>query len=123
VHHLLTVIYHLDIVYPQTLETITTFAAARKYGMRSVLALFRTFCSRKAPIAATGDAFRAYIFALDQGLIEEALEAAHLTLSLPQHFEKLRSKPLQCLRACNTRIVDAPRNCASNKAGGQLVLG
>ena len=42
VHRLLTAIYPIDIVYPTTLETIKTFAAARKYGMRSVLARFPT---------------------------------------------------------------------------------
>jgi hypothetical protein len=91
VHRLLTVIYHIDIVYPKPFETIKTFAAARKYGMRSVLALFRTYCSRVAPVASTGDAFRAYVFALNQGLKEEALEAAQLTLSLPQDFESYGS--------------------------------
>jgi hypothetical protein len=57
VHRLLTAIYPIDIVYPQTFETmIKTFAAARKYGMPSVLALFRTYCSRVAPVV-TGECF------------------------------------------------------------------
>jgi hypothetical protein len=80
VHHLLTAIYPIDIVYPQTFEAIKTFAAARKYR-------FRTYFSRVAPVVTAGDAFRAYALAANEGLKEEALEAAQLTLSLPQTFE------------------------------------
>ena len=88
VHRLLTAIYPIDIVLPQTFETmLKTFAAARKYGMPSVLALFRAYCGRVAPIVTTENAFRAYVFASNEGLKEEALEAAQLTLSLPQTFE------------------------------------
>ena len=88
VHRLLTAIYPIDIVLPQTFETmLKTFAAARKYGMPSVLALFRAYCGRVAPIVTTENAFRAYVFASNEGLKEEALEAARLTLSLPQSFE------------------------------------
>ncbi len=88
VHRLLTAIYPIDIVYPQTFETmIKTFAAARKYGMPSVLARFRTYCSRVAPVVTAENAFRAYVFASNEGLKEEALEAAQLALSLPQTFE------------------------------------
>ena len=88
VHRLLTAIYPIDIVLPQTFETmLKTFAAARKYGMPSVLALFRAYCGRVAPVVTTENAFRAYVFATNEGLKEEALEAAQLTLSLPQTFE------------------------------------
>jgi hypothetical protein len=88
VHRLLTAIYPVDIVSPQTFETmIKTFAAARKYGMPSVLAQFRAYCRRVAPVVTTENAFRAYVFASNEGLKEEALEAAQLTLSLPQTFE------------------------------------
>ncbi|KAH9177561.1 hypothetical protein EDB89DRAFT_1818048, partial [Lactarius sanguifluus] len=92
VHRILTAIYPVDIVYPQSFETmIKTFAAARKYGMPSVLARFRTYCSRAAPVVTAESAFRAYAFASNEGLKEEALEAAQLTLSLPQTFEKYGS--------------------------------
>ncbi len=88
VHRLLTAIYPIDIVNPQTFETMTkTFAAARKYDMPSVLALFRIYCSRVAPVVKAENAFRAYVFASNEGTKEEALEAAQLTLSLPQTFE------------------------------------
>ncbi|KAH9177569.1 hypothetical protein EDB89DRAFT_1419444 [Lactarius sanguifluus] len=88
VHRLLTAIYPIDIVYPQTFDTmIKTFGAARKYGMPSVLARFRAYCSRVAPIVTAENSFRAYGLALNEGLKEEALEAAQLTLSLPQTFE------------------------------------
>jgi BTB/POZ domain len=87
-HRLLTAIYPTDVVYPQTLEVmIKTFAAARKYCMSSVLSLFRTYCDRVAHIVTTENAFRAYLFAFSEGLKEEALEAARLTLSQPQTFE------------------------------------
>jgi hypothetical protein len=87
-HRLLTAIYPTEVVYPQTLEVMMrTFAAARKYNMSSVLALFRTYCDRVARIVTTENAFRAYLFAFGEGLCEEALEAAGLTLSQPQTFE------------------------------------
>lgn len=88
VHRLLTAIYPVDIVSPQTFEMmIKTFAAARKYGMPSVLALFRAYCGRVAPVVTAENAFRAYVFASNEGLKEEALDAAQLTLLLPQTFE------------------------------------
>ncbi len=88
VHRLLTAIYPINIVYPQTFETMTkTFVAARKYGMPTVLSLFRICCSRVAPVVTVENTFRAYVFASNEGTKEEALEAAQLTLSLPQTFE------------------------------------
>jgi hypothetical protein len=87
VHRLLTAIYPIDIVYPQLWEANKTFAAARKYGMPSALARFRTYFSRAAPVMTAENAFRAYALASNEGLKEEALEAAQLTLSLPQTFE------------------------------------
>ncbi|KAF8268892.1 hypothetical protein EI94DRAFT_1062062 [Lactarius quietus] len=66
---------------------IKTYAAARKYGMPSVLARFRTYCNRVAPVVTVENAFRAYVLASNKGLMEEAFEAAQLTLSIPQTFE------------------------------------
>ena len=104
VHRLLTAIYPVDIVSPQTFETmIKTFAAARKYDTPSVLTLFRAYCGRVAPVVTAENAFRAYVFASNEGLKEEALEAAQLTLSLPQTFEtygaSLRNASGPALRA------------------------
>ncbi|KAH9067817.1 hypothetical protein EDB87DRAFT_45284 [Lactarius vividus] len=67
--------------------TIKTFGAARKYGMPSIPARFRTYCSRVACVVTAGDSFHAYGLASNDCLKEEALEAAQLTLSLPQTFE------------------------------------
>ena len=87
-HSLLTAIYPTDVDYPRTLEAMMkTYAAAKKYRMSSVLTLFRTYRTGVAPVVTTENAFRAYLFAFDEGLREEALEAARLTLSLPQTFE------------------------------------
>jgi BTB/POZ domain len=89
-HRLLTAIYPTDIVYPYTLEAmINTLAAARKYGMSSVLTRFRTYGDhhRVARIVTTKNAFRAYLLAFGEGLKQEALEAARLTLSQPQTIE------------------------------------
>ena len=92
VHRLLTAIYPTDIVYPQTFEAMMkTYAAARKYGMPSTLALFRTYCSRVAPVVTAENAFRAYVYASNEGLKEEAIEAAQLTLLRPQTFENYGS--------------------------------
>jgi hypothetical protein len=87
VHRLLTAVYPVDVAYPRTFETIKTFAAARKYGMHSVLARFRTYCSREAPMVTVENSFRAYVLASNKGLKEEALEAVQMTLSLPLTFE------------------------------------
>jgi hypothetical protein len=87
-HSLLTAIYPTDVAYPRTLEAMMkTYSAARKHGLSSTLALFRTYCNGIARIVTTENAFRAYLFAFSEGLKEEALEAARLTLSLPQTFE------------------------------------
>src|SRR5260221_3044 len=87
-HSLLTAIYPTDIGYPRTLEAMMkTYAAARKYCMSSVLTLFRTYRSGRVPVVTTANAFRAYLFAFNEGLREEALDAARLTLTLPQTFE------------------------------------
>ena len=92
IHRLLTAVYPINIVYPQTLETMMkTFAAARKYGMPSVLALFRTYCGRVAPVVTAENAFRAYVYASNEGLKEEAIEAAQVTLLRPQNFENYGS--------------------------------
>ncbi|KAH9067811.1 hypothetical protein EDB87DRAFT_1827781 [Lactarius vividus] len=88
VHRILTAVYPVDIVSPQSFDLmVRTFVAARKYGMPSVLARFRKFCNHVAPIVTSENAFRAYVLASNEGLKEEALEAAQLTLSLPQTFE------------------------------------
>ncbi|KAH9177565.1 hypothetical protein EDB89DRAFT_1418994 [Lactarius sanguifluus] len=55
--------------------------------MPSVLARFRTHCSRAAPVATAKSAFRAYAFASNEGLKEEAFEAAQWTLSPTQTFD------------------------------------
>ena len=86
-HRLLTAVYPIDIIYPQTFEAIKTFAAAKKYGMPSVLDRFRTYCSRVTPAVPVEDAFRAYVLASNEGRKEEALEAAQLILTKPQTFE------------------------------------
>ena len=87
-HSLLTAIYPTDVNYPRTLEAMMkTYAAAKKYCMSSVLTLFRTYRSGVGPVVTTENAFRAYLFAFNEGLREEALEAARLTLTLPQTFE------------------------------------
>ena len=87
-HSLLTAIYPTDVDYPRTLEAMMkTYAAANKYCMSSVLTLFRTYRSGVGPVVTTENAFRAYLFAFNEGLREEALEAARLTLTLPQTFE------------------------------------
>ncbi|KAH9011326.1 hypothetical protein EDB85DRAFT_2043226 [Lactarius pseudohatsudake] len=113
VHRLLTAIYPIDIVYPQTLETIIkTFAATRKYGMPSVLARFRTHCSRAPPVATAESAFRAYVFASNEGLKEEALEAAQWTLTLSQAFEEYVS---------NLRDASGPALLALWKCRGTVV--
>ncbi|KAI9511497.1 hypothetical protein F5148DRAFT_327053 [Russula earlei] len=87
-HSLLTAIYPTDVVHPQTLDALLrACAAARKYNMSSTLALFRPYGIRAAPILTTQNAFRAYALAFNEGLKDEALEAALWTLSLPQTIE------------------------------------
>ncbi|KAH9004479.1 hypothetical protein EDB86DRAFT_3071949 [Lactarius hatsudake] len=72
VHRILTAIYPVDIVSPQSFELmVKTFVAARKYGMPSVLALFRKFCNHVPPVVTAENAFRAYVLASNEGLKEE----------------------------------------------------
>jgi BTB/POZ domain len=88
-HLLLTAIYPTDVTYPRTLEAMMkAHAAPRKYGMSSVLTLFRTYCS-VAPVVTIENAFRAFFLAFNRGLKEEAHEAARLSLPLPLTFEAL----------------------------------
>lgn len=89
-HSLLTAVYPTDVAYPRTLEAMMkTHAAAKKYGMSSTLALFRTYCTSVAPVVTTENAFRAFFLAFNLGLKEDALAAARLTQALPLTFEAL----------------------------------
>ena len=101
-HSLLTFIYPTNIAQPRTLESMMkTCAAAKKYSMPSASALFRTmgYSTRVAPVVTTQNAFRAFMLAFDEGLADEALEAALRTLSLPLTIET---------RTEDLRIVSGP---------------
>ncbi|KAI9508166.1 hypothetical protein F5148DRAFT_941609 [Russula earlei] len=86
-HSLLTAIYPIDVVPPRSLDDILkTCGAAKKYNMPSALTRIRAHSSL-APVLTRQDAFRTYALAFNEGLKEEALEAALWTLSLPQTIE------------------------------------
>jgi len=92
-HSLLTFIYPTNVARPRTLESIMkTCAATKKYSMPSASALFRAmaYCPRMASVVTTQNAFRAFALAFEEGLTDEAFEAALGTLSLPQTIETYR---------------------------------
>ncbi|KAH9965367.1 hypothetical protein BC827DRAFT_852301 [Russula dissimulans] len=89
-HSLLTFIYPTDVAQPRTLESMMkTCAAAKKYDMPSASAQFRAmpYDTRVAPVRTTQDAFRTFALAFDEGLTDEAFEAALGMLSSPQTIE------------------------------------
>src|SRR5712671_6654536 len=85
--------YPTNVARPRTLESIMkTCAAAKKYSMPSASALFRAmaYCPRMASVVTTQNAFRAFALAFEEGLTDEAFEAALGTLSLPHTIETYR---------------------------------
>ena len=93
-HSLLTIIFPVDSVLPPTSEKIIELlAVAQKYQMDSVLNDIRGAISRQhPPFFRPETAFHIYFLAQKQGLRQEAVQAARVTLRLPMVLEDLGEK-------------------------------
>jgi hypothetical protein len=91
---LITLILPMFPVHPSTLEhTIILLSAAQNYQMDSILSRIREIiASRDPPLIRPETAFQAYSLAKMHGLRQEALQAAHSTLTFPFTIEKLEDE-------------------------------
>ncbi|KAH8981504.1 hypothetical protein EDB86DRAFT_3131054 [Lactarius hatsudake] len=87
-HSLLTVLYPIPSVIPDSYEkALALLAASQKYNMTTVLSIIRSEIGRQLP--TTEAAFRAYAIACSNQLIPEIETTARLTLDHPMTFETI----------------------------------
>ncbi|KAH9072855.1 hypothetical protein EDB83DRAFT_2219828 [Lactarius deliciosus] len=88
-HHLLSMIYPMDPIFPETLEdTLSLLSACQKYQMDSTATRIRALMRAHTPLLFTSEnSFRAYGIARRYHLEEEALLSARLTLERLMTFE------------------------------------
>ena len=85
-HSLLTVLYPIPSVFPDSYEKkLTLLAALQKYDMDITISTVRPEIGRQLP--TTEASFHAYALASSKGLIPEMETAARLTLDHPMTFE------------------------------------
>jgi hypothetical protein len=91
---LLTFIFPVDPLLPPASERIMeVLAVAQKYQMGSILTHIRGAISRQnPPFFRPETAFHVYFLAQQQGLHQEAVQAARVTLRLPMVIEDLGDK-------------------------------
>ena len=91
---LLTLIFPVVPIFPPTPDNIMELlAVAQKYQMPSVLSHIRGVISRQhPPFFRPETAFHVYFVAREQGLHQEAVQAARVTLRLPMVVEDLGDK-------------------------------
>ena len=85
-HSLLTLIFPVLPILPPTPENITELlAVAQKYQMDSVISDIRSIVGprKDPPLIRPETAFHVYFLAQKQGLLQEAVQAARVTLRLP----------------------------------------
>ena len=94
IHRLLTFIFPIVPIVPSTPDEIMELlAAAKKYQMDSVLSHIRGITARQdPPFIRPETAFRVYFLAQKHELLQEALQAARVTLRLPMVIEDLGDK-------------------------------
>ena len=87
--HLLSVIYPMDPIVPDTLgDALSLLSACQKYRMDSTATRVRALLSaRTPPLFTVANSFRAYGIASRYHLEEEALRAARLTLERTMCFD------------------------------------
>ncbi|KAH9019383.1 hypothetical protein EDB85DRAFT_2095478 [Lactarius pseudohatsudake] len=86
-HSLLTVLYPIPSVIPDSYKALALLAASQKYNMTTVLSTIRSEIGRQLP--TTEAAFRAYAIAYSNQLIPEIETMARLTLDHPMTFETI----------------------------------
>ncbi|KAH9058222.1 hypothetical protein EDB87DRAFT_1627220 [Lactarius vividus] len=88
-HSLLTVLYPIPSVIPNSYEkTLALLAASQKYNMTTVLSTVRSEIGRQSPTTGIA-AFRVYAIACSKRLIPEIETTARLTLDYPMTFEAI----------------------------------
>jgi hypothetical protein len=93
-HSLLTLIFPVVAILPSTSENIMELLAmAQKYQMDPILDHIRGAIARQhPPFIRPETAFRIYFLAQQQGLHQEAVQAARVTLRIPMVIEDLVDK-------------------------------
>ena len=93
-HDLFTFIFPVVPILPSTSDEIMELlAVAQKYQMASVLSHIRGAIARlHPPFFRPETAFRIYFLAQKQGLLQEAVQAARVTLRFPMVIEDLGDK-------------------------------
>jgi hypothetical protein len=93
-HSLLTLIFPIVPILPSTSdEILELLAVAQKYQMDSILDHIRgTIARQHPPFIRPETAFHVYFLAQKQGLHQEAVQAARVTLRLPMVIEDMRDK-------------------------------
>ena len=93
-HDLFTFIFPVVPILPSTSdEVLELLAVAQKYQMASVLSHIRGAIARQhPPFFRPETAFRIYFLAQKQGLLQEAVQAARVTLRFPMVIEDLGDK-------------------------------
>ena len=94
-YSLLTFVFPVDPILPSTSEKIMELlAVAKKYQMKSVLSHIRGIkgTRKDPPLILPETAFHIYFLAQQQGLHQEAVQAARATLCLPMVIEDLGDK-------------------------------
>ena len=94
-YNLLTFIFPVDPILPCTSEKIMELlAVAQKYQMKSVLSHIRSIngTQKDPPFIHPETAFHIYFLAQKLGLLQEAVQAARVTLHLPMVIEDLGDK-------------------------------
>jgi hypothetical protein len=89
--HLLSIIYPMDPIIPDTLEdALSLLSACQKYQTDSTATCIRALIrSRTPPLFTAENSFRAYGIASRYHLEEEALQAARLTLECSMDFNAI----------------------------------
>jgi hypothetical protein len=87
-HRLLSVIYPIDPIVPDTPEdALSLLSACQKYQMDSAATRIRALIKAGTPLFTVANSFRAYGIASRHRLEEEALSAARLTLERTMDFD------------------------------------
>ena len=109
---LLSVIYPMDPVIPDTLEdALSLLSACQKYQMDSTATRIRASIKARTPLFTPANSFRAYGIASRYHLEEEALCAARLTLECTMNFNTCGEDLRFISGADLSRLIDYRNEC------------
>ena len=114
--HLLSAMYPMDLIVPDTLEDALSCSACQKYRMDSpvtrIRALIRTYT---LPLSTAENSFRAYGIASRYHLKEYTLYATQLTLGYSMEFNTLGEDLYQGLISFDCMGIAVPRSQTIDK--------